>query len=96
MTPICVPCQRFYRVTKTGFYFIEGMPTSNDAAAGRSEPENWKPYKLWVGDKFTCPECGSQIISGFGGGPISIHHEPDFGTRVNDLGADQLQVNDCI
>ncbi len=26
MKPICVPCQRFFRCTKNGYYFLEMMP----------------------------------------------------------------------
>ena len=95
MRPICIPCQRFYVVTKTGFYFIEGMPIDNDAKPGTEDADRWRPYKLWVGDKFECPGCNAEIVSGFGGGPISTHHEPDFHERVRQHGADQLQVNDC-
>jgi len=94
MNPICVPCERFFRVKKTGFHFMEGMPTSNDAPPGRKEPENWKPYKLWVGDLFECPECGSQVVSGFGLGPIREHYQEDFEETRRLLMA-ELQVNDC-
>jgi len=95
MKPICVPCQRFFRVTKTGFHFIEGMPVDDAAVAGNQEPEKWEPYKIWIGDRFECPGCGVTILSGFGGGPISIQHEDDFQSLIRRLGADQFQVNDC-
>lgn len=40
MKPICVTCQRFYRMSKSGFYFIEAMPgppACDCAAAGNLE-----------------------------------------------------------
>lgn len=95
MKPVCVPCQRFFRVKKTGFYFIEGMPSSNDAPPGTAAPEKWRPYKVWVSDQWECEGCGTQILSGFGSGPIAEHWETKFGETVKALGADQLQVNDC-
>jgi hypothetical protein len=95
MKPICVSCQRFFRPAKNGFYFIEGMPLGRDVQPGTTEPERWMPYKLWVGDKWRCEGCGAEIVSGTGTHPIAEHYQPDFTDRVVQLGADQLQVNDC-
>jgi len=95
MKPICVPCQRFFKIKKTGFYFIEGMPRDNDTLPGTKEPENWKPYKVWVGDLWECQDCGSKVVVGCGGGPLAEHYETDFLEQVRCLNADQLQVNDC-
>lgn len=92
--PICVPCQRFFRCVKTGFYFTEGMPIGK-ALPGTAEPEKWKPYKLWAGDKFKCEGCGAEIVTGFGSGPIRGHFEKDFTQIAESLGADKYQVNDC-
>jgi hypothetical protein len=94
MKPICVPCQRFFRMTKSGVYFIEGMPIGRDVAPGTSEPEKWQPYKLWVGDRWECEGCGATILSGFGREPIAEHYQPEFAERVRTLQAD-FQVNDC-
>ena len=95
MKPICVPCQRFYRPIKNGFFFIEGMPTGNGTLPGKAEPDKWSPYKLWCGDKWQCPDCRNEIISGVGLEPISEHYLPDFSEMVEITGADQLQINDC-
>lgn len=78
-----------------GFYFIEGMPVDNHAQPGTAEPEKWKPYKLWVGDRYECEGCGAVILSGFGRDRIAEHYEADFADHVKALNADQLQVNDC-
>lgn len=94
MKPVCVPCRRFFRMKKSGFYFIEGMPKDN-ALPGNAEPEKWKPYKVWTADKWECPDCGAAILSGFGRERIAEHYEDDFTAQVKALGADQLQVNDC-
>jgi hypothetical protein len=95
MKPICVPCKRFFRAKQSGFYFIEGMPKANDARPGTQDPDQWQPYKLWVGDLYECPGCHATIVSGFGNGPIAERHHTDFAAQVNLLGADQFQVNDC-
>jgi hypothetical protein len=95
MKPICVPCQRFFRMKQSGFYFIEGMPVSNHAEPGTSEPEKWQPHKIWVGDRWECGGCGAVILSGFGRHQIAEHYQPDFADRVTALGANQFQVNDC-
>lgn len=95
MKPVCVPCQRFFRMKQSGFYFIEGMPAENHAPPGTAAPEKWKPYKLWVGDRWECEGCHAVILSGFGQQPINEHYRDDFAEQVQRLGADQLQVNDC-
>jgi len=96
MKPICVPCQRFFRPKKNGFYFLEGMPVGPGlTSAGTSEPEKWRPYKIWVGDRYECDGCGAVIISGFGRSAIGEHWQSDFTEKIKALGADQFQVNDC-
>ena len=96
MKPVCVPCQRFFRVRKTGYYFIEGYPAgSARARPGTAEPEKWRPYKLRVADLWECEGCGAKILSGFGERAIAEHYQDDFTEKVARYGADQLQVNDC-
>lgn len=94
MKPICVQCSRFYRIKKTGVSFIEGMPNGNDAEPGNDEPERWRPYKLWHGDLYECPDCGARTISGVGQAPISEHYMPDF-DKLCDRFEPMMQVNDC-
>jgi hypothetical protein len=97
MKPVCVPCRRFYRMREQGFYLIEGMPRSGQRRSkpGLEEPQNWKPYKVWVADLWECKGCGQQILSGFGCSPLSEHYREDFAQVVAQTKADQLQVNDC-
>jgi hypothetical protein len=80
LSPICVPCQRFFKKEVTGFYFTEMM--TSDA-----------PYKIWASDLWRCPGCEATILSGFGSGPIAEHWESTFQDTVKRLHADQLQVN---
>lgn len=94
MKPICVKCQRFYRVKKNGYSFIEGMPIVDRAVVGVRGNGEWQPYKLWVGDLWECPDCLAQIIVGTGLNPISEHYQPEFVAQVEKYGP-QLQVNDC-
>jgi len=95
MKPVCVPCQRFFRPERNGYYFIEGMPTQGRPLPGTQEPHHWQPYKLWVGDLWQCDGCGAQIVSGVGSRPLGEHYESDFAEQVTRTGASQLQVNDC-
>lgn len=94
MNPVCVKCQRFFRVKKNDFLFIEGMPVEDGAAPGTSEPEKWRPYKIWASDRYECEGCGAVILSGFARQPISEHYRPGFNELVRRLGV-ELQVNDC-
>lgn len=94
MKPICKPCQRFFRPEKNGFYFIEGMPIGDKVAPGTSQPDKWKPYKLWIGDLWKCQGCGTEIIVGVPAMHISEHYMTDFDERVQAFGA-KYQVNDC-
>lgn len=93
MKPICLKDRRFYRMKKAGVAFIEGMP-KGVALPGNAQPEEWKPYKLWMGDLWECPDCGHQLISGVGQAPISEHYKPDFADNVRDFNA-TIQINDC-
>lgn len=94
MKPVCIPCHMFYRSEHTGFKFIEGMPDGNNVQPGMAEADRWKPYKLWVGDRWKCPGCGHEIICGFGSGPIDEHYTKTFADNVRAHGA-TYQVNDC-
>jgi hypothetical protein len=106
MKPVCIACQRFYRVKKNGHFFIEAMPTEvpacgtqdrHMAVPGKSEVAFWKPYKLWSGDLWECPGCGTQTVSGVGRGPVAEHFQPDFADQLERVRQHQelVQINDC-
>jgi hypothetical protein len=94
MKPICIPCQRFFRPKKNDYSFIEGMPIDNGALPGTQQPELWKPYKLWRGDKWECEGCGAAIVVGVAQLPVAEHYQPNFDKAVA-MFRPELQVNDC-
>lgn len=100
MKPVCIPCQRFFRMKKSGVLFVEGMPAAGTSRpkSGTTEPEKWQPYKLWSGDRWECEGCGATIMSGFGLHPVAERHHEDFPdqlARVKLHQGSMLQVNDC-
>jgi len=62
--PICPKCH------------VEMRPERN--GVGVLDMADWGPYSLWDSDLWKCPECGVEVIGGFGEGPISAHYEDDF------------------
>ncbi len=62
--PVCVSCQREMRPEQNG--------------VGCLDMADFGPYKLWDSDKWKCPSCGYEILSGFGQGPISEHYQERF------------------
>jgi len=40
--------------------------------------EDGSPYKLFDADLWECPECESQVITGFGREPIAEHWQPTY------------------
>jgi hypothetical protein len=58
-------CGRFMRVRKNSVTVEE---LTDDGAA----------YKLWDADLFECSECGAEVITGFGQGPIAEHWQPSY------------------
>lgn len=43
--------------------------------------EDGSPYKLWDADLWECPECGVEVISGFGRAPLAEHYQPTYTTQ---------------
>jgi hypothetical protein len=86
--PVCVPCARFFRPYKNGTRVLEGMPVPSDTRPGLEDPDNWKPYKVWVADMYKCEGCGAEIVVGFGFSPMWERHydrpQPHHHVRVND------------
>jgi hypothetical protein len=98
MKPICVHCERFMRPKRNGIYFLEGKPWGGDVEWNQKHGKDatgWTPYKLWAGDLWMCPTCGTQIIVGVPATPIAEHYQPEFAAAVARTGADRLLVKDC-
>ena len=71
------------------------MPTgSTRPESGTAHPEQWKPYKLWCGDKWQCEGCQHELIVGVGLSPLSEHYKSDF-VGLMELLHPEVQVNDC-
>lgn len=86
--PVCLRCRKFLRVKKNGVVIEEGSPRAGGA---------WGPYKLWMGDLWRCPECGVEVIMGFGLKPLSEHFRRDYEATREDFRGDLLpgRVDDC-
>ena len=77
MKPVCVPCERFMRPKRNGYYFVEGMPNGSPHLIGKGAT-GWKPYKIWCGDLWHCPTCGTETVVGVGSEPITVQHQSNF------------------
>lgn len=65
----CIDCLTPFRPRKNGVRVCETM-------------EDGKPYKIWQADLLECPDCGKQIVTGFGSKHISEHFEDDFNVEL--------------
>lgn len=64
---VCVNCGLAMHPEENGFRATEMM-----------DKEKTKPYKVWDTDKWKCPQCGIEILAGFGQNPLSEHYRDDF------------------
>ncbi len=65
MMPSCLDCRREMRVEKNDQRVIE-------------HTEDHKPYKIWSGDTWECPECHIRVVVNYGSTPVSEHFKPEF------------------
>ena len=70
----CVPCQTYIRPRENGIYVLE---TYDDGI------NPFGPYKVWLADLWECPDCGHQVILGYGQHAISEHYQDEFPTYLN-------------
>jgi ribosomal protein L37AE/L43A len=42
-----------------------------------------RPYELYDADLWKCPQCGIEVVGGFGHGPISAHYNENFQEQIN-------------
>ena len=82
---VCLKDGKFLRIKKNGVSIEEGMP---NGAGG------WQSYKLWQADLYECPECGFELVTGFGAGPISEHYKPDHAAKLEQY-QPLIRVDDC-
>lgn len=72
--PVCVKCRRFYRCKKNETTWEEG---------GLDKDGNRCGYRLWYGDLWECPGCGTEIIVGHARKPFAESHHQNYVERVN-------------
>jgi len=65
---ICTKCNAKMEHVRSGVYVLE---TYEDGVT---------PYKVWSADRYVCngPECDTELVTGFGSGPISQDFKEDF------------------
>jgi hypothetical protein len=54
------------------------MRVKQNSVTVEEQLEDGLPYMLWDADLYECVECGDQVISGFGQGPIAEHWQPTY------------------
>jgi len=75
----CVQCQTYLATRKTGITVLETF-------------EDLRPYKVWQADLLECPDCGFQVVKGFGLQAVATHHEPDFEQELQRV---EITINGC-
>lgn len=63
--PVCVKCNREMRPEKNGVGCLDVF-------------EDGRTYQLWDSDLWKCPECGYEILEGFGRGCLAEHYQDNF------------------
>ena len=71
--PVCVKCK------------VELIPDKNGVKVVDMFLKNQSPYQIWDADRWICPECGIQIITGFGKAPLYQHFWKDFRTYFDSI-----------
>lgn len=66
--PVCVECKIDMYPKKNGVPFVEQFKDGIE----------WKPYKVWESDMWTCSCCGISVLIGFGRKPTAHHSEETF------------------
>ena len=69
--PICCKCSLEMRTWTTGVRVVELY----------GNPEKPSPYKIWNGDSYKCPKCGSRVVVHFGDNPRQ-HFDAGFAKQI--------------
>lgn len=75
----CVDCQTYYATRKTGVFVLETY-------------EDGRPYQVWRADLVECPDCGKQVVTGFGQQSVSTQHESEFDYFLRLV---EITINGC-
>lgn len=68
MKLVCVKCRVLMK------------PIENGVIAQENFDDNKRGYKIWDTDKWGCPNCGYDILTGFGTNPLAEHYMDKFKT----------------
>ena len=82
---VCAGCGSFFKIKKNGVAVEELKPDGTG---------DWTAYKIWMGDLYGCERCGTEIIAGFGHGPVSEHfhaHYEEVRAQLNPM----VRIDDC-
>jgi len=64
LTPICAPCARSMRCAQND-YPVRDKRTAHS------------PATVWLGDRFTCPDCNVSVVVNFGRGRVEDQDAPN-------------------
>jgi len=67
--PVCPKCH------------VELQPERNGVAV--LDLADSGPHSLWDSDLWKCPECGVEVLGGFGRNPMFVHYEDTFERMVD-------------
>ena len=70
---VCVNCK------------VELKPEENGVIVAEMMRENTAIYKLWEADLWKCPECGIEVVLGFGSMPFMEHYEGDINAKLEEM-----------
>jgi|WetSurMetagenome_2_1015567.scaffolds.fasta_scaffold01396_22 hypothetical protein len=80
--PLCVKCQ------------VEFKPERNDVVVDVLDGHG-KSYQLWCADLWECPQCGNQIITGYGNEPYARRGQVDYAKVLRASRANLEYVYQC-
>jgi hypothetical protein len=76
---LCVNCKRKLKCERQGVHVVETFGRDSD-----------DPYKLWRADLYKCPDCGFEVVCGFGASNYAEHYEADFPAQLGAIPQDKI------
>ena len=70
---VCVKCEVELKPEYTGVIVAEMMHNNTEI------------YKLWEADLWKCPECGLEVVLGFGSMPFMEHLDGDLNAMLEEF-----------
>jgi len=64
---------------------VELKPEHNGVIVAEMMHNNTEIYKLWFADLWKCPECGIEVVLGFGVQPYMEHFDGDLNAKLEEL-----------